>query len=272
MVVGDVNSTLAGALAAAKLGIPVIHLEAGLRSFDRTMPEEINRVATDAVSDLLLVSEPAGEVNLRREGVDESRIRYVGNVMIDTLAHHLPDATKMNAGAGRGPFALVTLHRPSNVDAPEALSEIVKFLLDVASRVRVVFPAHPRTRHSLETFGLLDRLQNHAAVEILQSLGYIENLSLMRGATLVLTDSGGIQEETTYLSIPCLTLRENTERPATISHGTNTLVGRDFNKAKSLVCDILSARYKRSSSIPGWDGCAGPRVVREIEVFVDRTT
>lgn len=270
MVVGDVNSTIAAALAAVKLRIPVIHLEAGLRSFDRTMPEEINRVATDAISDLLLVSEPAGEVNLRREGIDESRIRYVGNVMIDTLAHHLSQTAEMEASAKSGPFALVTLHRPSNVDSPEALGEIVDFLLDVASRARVVFPMHPRTRNNLEAFGLLGRLQQHPDVELLLPLGYIENLALMRRASVVLTDSGGIQEETTWLDIPCLTLRDNTERPATVSHGTNTLVGHDFIKARRLVCEILSGKSKTSSAIPGWDGHAAFRVIDELTAFLEK--
>lgn len=269
MVVGDVNSTLAAALAAAKLNIPVIHLEAGLRSFDRSMPEEINRVATDAISDLLLVSEPAGEINLRREGVDESRIRYVGNVMIDTLVHHLSQSAEIEVGANDGPFALVTLHRPSNVDSAGVLGEIVDFLLDVASRIRVIFPVHPRTRNRLEAFGLLERLRGNPGVDVLLPLGYLENLALMRRATLVLTDSGGIQEETTYLSIPCLTLRENTERPATLSYGTNTLVGHDFTKARGLVCEILGGKYKQSQPIPGWDGCAAPRVIGEISGFLE---
>jgi UDP-N-acetylglucosamine 2-epimerase (non-hydrolysing) len=265
LVAGDVNSTIAAALAAVKLRIPVIHLEAGLRSFDRTMPEEINRVLTDAIADLLLVSEPAGETNLRREGIGESRIRYVGNVMIDTLVQHLPHVPDVPE---RGPFALVTLHRPSNVDAPEALSGIVGFLLDVASRTRVVFPAHPRTRQNLESFGLLDRLNSCTGIEMLQPLGYLENLALMRKAAFVLTDSGGIQEETTYLSVPCLTLRENTERPVTVSQGTNTLIGRDFEKARALVCDILGGSRKQPAPIRGWDGRAAFRVVEEIDAFV----
>jgi UDP-N-acetylglucosamine 2-epimerase (non-hydrolysing) len=226
MVVGDVNSTIAAALAAAKLGIRVVHLEAGLRSFDRAMPEEINRLATDAISDLLLVSEPEGEVNLRREGVPPERVRYVGNVMIDTLAHHLEAA---RARPARVPvdYALVTLHRPSNVDARESLTAVAEFLASIAARIRVVFPVHPRTRARLEEFGLFAGLEA-AGVVILGPQGYIENLGLMAGARMVLTDSGGIQEETSYLGLPCLTLRENTERPSTVTHGTNTLVGRDF--------------------------------------------
>jgi UDP-N-acetylglucosamine 2-epimerase (non-hydrolysing) len=266
MVVGDVNSTIAAALAATKLQLPVIHLEAGLRSFDRSMPEEINRLATDAISDLLLVSEPAGEENLRNEGVPASRIRYVGNVMIDTLVHHLPQ-TKDHAIGGR--YALVTLHRPSNVDTRESLTSIVEFLLGIATDLDVAFPVHPRTKSRLEEFGLLASLENNPAVRILPPLGYVENLGLMRNAAVVLTDSGGIQEETSYLSVPCLTLRENTERPATLSLGTNTLVGLDFVKARKLVNEILANSYRKSRPIPGWDGRAAERVVRELSAFLE---
>jgi UDP-N-acetylglucosamine 2-epimerase (non-hydrolysing) len=268
MVVGDVNSTIAAALAAKKLQIPVVHLEAGLRSFDRAMPEEINRLATDAISDLLLVSEPAGEKNLLHEGVPASRIRYVGNVMIDTLVHHLPQTENSELSMDGG-YALVTLHRPSNVDGREALTNIVEFLLDIASQIAVAFPVHPRTQGRLEEFGLLDRLLSHSAVHIYPPLGYVENLRLMRNASLVLTDSGGIQEETSYLSVPCLTLRENTERPATLSHGTNELVGLNFKKARRLVNEILDGSYKKNSPIPGWDGRAAQRVVAELARFID---
>jgi UDP-N-acetylglucosamine 2-epimerase (non-hydrolysing) len=261
MVVGDVNSTIAAALAAAKLQTPVIHLEAGLRSFDRGMPEEINRLATDAISDLLLVSEPAGDVNLRNEGVPAARVRYVGNVMIDTLAHHLPQVTK-----GSGDYALVTLHRPSNVDTRESLTAIAEFLGEIASRVRVVFPAHPRTKARLEEFGLLRDVQG---VSLLPPQGYLENLGLMSGARFVMTDSGGIQEETSYLGVPCLTLRENTERPSTLSHGTNTLIGRDFALGLRLVEDILGGLYKKSAGIPGWDGHAAERVVAALADFLE---
>jgi UDP-N-acetylglucosamine 2-epimerase (non-hydrolysing) len=269
MVVGDVNSTVAAALAATKLQIPVIHLEAGLRSFDRSMPEEINRLATDAISDLLLVSEPAGEQNLRNEGVPESRIRYVGNVMIDTLVHHLSEAAGPALDDASQPYALVTLHRPSNVDRRESLAAIVAFLLGITERMSVVFPVHPRTRNRLEEFGLLAELECNPAIRILPPLGYVENLGLMRSAALVLTDSGGIQEETSYLSVPCLTLRENTERPATLSLGSNTLVGSDFGKARDLVDEILDGAYKTSRSIPGWDGNAARRVVVELSNFLE---
>jgi len=269
MVVGDVNSTIAAALAAAKLQTPVIHLEAGLRSFDRTMPEEINRLATDAISDLLLVSEPAGEVNLKSEGVPQSRIRYVGNVMIDTLVHHLPEASRFDNLRRNGhAFALVTLHRPSNVDQRETMTAIVNFLMEIAGRIDVAFPVHPRTRGRLEEFGLLDALNNHPGIELLPPLGYIENLSLMSKATVVLTDSGGIQEETSFLSVPCLTLRENTERPATVSLGTNTLVGQDFGQAGRLIGEILNQNYKKGGTIPGWDGLASYRVIQAVGDFL----
>jgi UDP-N-acetylglucosamine 2-epimerase (non-hydrolysing) len=268
MVVGDVNSTIAAALAAAKLQTPVIHLEAGLRSFDRSMPEEINRLATDAISDLLLVSEPAGEENLKREGVAPERIRYVGNVMIDTLVHHRAQAEALrDRRFDGGPYALVTLHRPSNVDGRESLTAIVDFLIGMAQRIGIVFPVHPRTRSRLEDFGLLDPL-DRAGIHLLPPQGYLENLGLMSRAKLVLTDSGGIQEETSFLSIPCLTLRENTERPVTISVGTNTLVGHDFALARRLVDDILENRYRGGSPVPGWDGAASQRVVEVVSGFL----
>ncbi len=269
MVVGDVNSTVAATLAATKLQIPAIHLEAGLRSFDRGMPEEINRLATDAISDLLLVSEPAGEENLRREGVPAARIRYVGNVMIDTLVHHLSQTENQRFGVPDSSFALVTLHRPSNVDRCDSLARIIDFLIEIAADLAIVFPIHPRTKNRLEEFGLLDRMEKHKAIHLFPPLGYVENLGLMRNASVVLTDSGGIQEETSYLSIPCLTLRENTERPATLSYGTNTLIAGDFTRARRLVVEILNHRYRKSSPIPGWDGHAAERVVRELSSFLE---
>ena len=267
MVVGDVNSTIAAALAAAKLQIPVIHLEAGLRSFDRRMPEEINRLATDAISDLLLISEPAGEVNLRHEGVPSARMKYVGNVMIDTLVRHLPQAPA-TPGAAAAPFALITLHRPSNVDSRETLGAIVAFLSEIAARVRLVFPAHPRTLLRLETFGMLAALAARG-VEVIPPQGYVENLAMMRAARFVLTDSGGIQEETSYLSVPCLTMRDNTERPSTVSAGSNTLVGLDFDKARVLIEQILDGNYKKSKAIRGWDGRASHRVVEAVCEFLE---
>jgi UDP-N-acetylglucosamine 2-epimerase (non-hydrolysing) len=264
VVVGDVNSTLACALAAVKLQIPVAHVEAGLRSFDRAMPEEINRLATDAICDLLLTSERAGDANLTREGIPPERVRFVGNVMIDTLMHQLPAARALGVPAGMGlapqGYALVTLHRPSNVDEASRLGALVALLERLTARRAVVFPTHPRTRERLERFGLLERLRANPAVHLRDPLGYRENLGLMADAALVLTDSGGIQEETTALRVPCLTLRSNTERPATVTVGTNTLVGDDLDAAWALALDVLDGRYKRGGVVEGWDGHAAERV------------
>jgi UDP-N-acetylglucosamine 2-epimerase (non-hydrolysing) len=266
VVVGDVNSTMACALAAVKLSIPVAHVEAGLRSFDRTMPEEINRLVTDAICDLLLTSERAGDANLAREGIPAERVRFVGNVMIDTLMHQLPAAKALGVAASMGlapqGYALVTLHRPSNVDEPARLAALVGLLEKVAARRAVVFPTHPRTRERLERFGLLERLRSNGAIHLRDALGYRENLGLMADAALVLTDSGGIQEETTALGVPCLTLRSNTERPATVTDGTNTLVGDDLDAAWARVLEVLEGRYKKGATVEGWDGHAAERVTR----------
>ncbi len=266
VVVGDVNSTMACTLAAAKLNVPVAHVEAGLRSNDRQMPEEINRVVTDAVADVLLTSEPSGEANLLREGVAPERIAFVGNVMIDTLAQQLPAARALGApaklGVAPGGYALVTLHRPSNVDDPKRLGELVEFLREVGDRVTVVFPAHPRTRERLLRFGLVERLTEGGRVLLLEPLGYRENLGLMADARVVLTDSGGIQEETSWLRVPCLTLRQNTERPVTVTRGTNTLVGDDLARAKDVLNEVLANRYKPGGPIDGWDGHAAERVLK----------
>jgi len=265
VVVGDVNSTVASALAAAKLGVPVAHVEAGLRSGDRTMPEEINRILTDAVAEVFLVSEPSGLNNLWREGVPGDRVFLVGNVMIDTLAAELPAARAlgMPARVGLAPkdYALVTLHRPTNVDDPERLRAVVEFLMDVGQRLPVVFPAHPRTRTRLTEQGLLERILETPSLRFSDPLGYREHLGLLTDAALVLTDSGGIQEETTFLGIPCLTLRFNTERPITVTEGTNTLVGSDFSLALKLVESILSGAYKPGHPISCWDGHTAERIV-----------
>jgi UDP-N-acetylglucosamine 2-epimerase (non-hydrolysing) len=265
VVVGDVNSTMACTLAAVKLGIPVAHLEAGLRSFDRGMPEEINRLVTDTLADLLLVSEPAGEENLRREGIADGRIRYVGNVMIDTLVRELPAARTLGVAARLGlpasGYGYVTLHRPSNVDDPARLARVVATLSALGARLPVAFPVHPRTRERLQAAGLEATLGEAPGVLALEPLGYRESLALMAGARLVLTDSGGVQEETTYLGVPCLTLRPNTERPVTVSLGTNTVVGEEIERVLPLVDEVLAGRYKTARPIPGWDGRAAERVV-----------
>jgi UDP-N-acetylglucosamine 2-epimerase (non-hydrolysing) len=264
VVVGDVNSTMACTLAAVKLGIPVAHVEAGLRSFDRSMPEEVNRVVTDALADLLLVSEPAGEENLRREGIPDERIRYVGNVMIDTLVRELPAARALGGPARLGlpgsGFLYVTLHRPSNVDDPGRLAGIVAMLRTLGLRLPVVFPVHPRTRERLKAAHLEVALVEAPGVQVLEPLGYRESLGLMAEARLVLTDSGGVQEETTHLGVPCLTLRPNTERPVTVSLGTNTVVGEEIARVEPLVEEVLAGRYKAAQPIPGWDGHAAERV------------
>ena len=262
VVVGDVNSTVACALAAAKMRIPVAHVEAGLRSFDRSMPEEINRVVTDAIADLLFVSEPAGEENLRREGAPAHKIHYVGNVMIDTLVAQLPAAELLDINArfclSAGEYALVTLHRPSNVDDPQRLAELTKLLLYASESVRVFFPVHPRTRERLSQSGLIPKLDGRAIISA--PLGYLENLALMKQAKLVLTDSGGMQEETTFLGVPCLTLRASTERPATVTHGTNTIVGDDLRRAYRALDGVLAGVSKPRQAIRGWDGHAAERI------------
>jgi len=271
VVVGDVNSTMACSLVAVKLGISVAHVEAGLRSRDRRMPEEINRVVTDAVADLLMVSEPDGMRNLKAEGIADNKICYVGNVMIDTLVHQLEQARELHMaaklGLEAGKLALVTLHRPSNVDGRERLGALVDFLIRVAARVPIVFPVHPRTDNKLREYDLRDRLAAAEGVQLLEPLGYRENLSLMADAQLVISDSGGIQEETTYLQVPCVTLRPNTERPVTVTEGTNTVVGEDLDKAWQTVAAVLSGTNRSGKAIDGWDGRAAERIV---DVLVER--
>jgi UDP-N-acetylglucosamine 2-epimerase (non-hydrolysing) len=268
-VVGDVNSTLAAALAAVKLQIPVAHVEAGLRSFDRSMPEEINRLMTDAISDWLFVTEPAGVENLRREGVDARRIHLVGNVMIDTLLAHVEAARALEVprrhGLERAGYAVLTLHRPSNVDEPERLARLFEVLEELHTELPVVFPMHPRTGAAIER--LLGGRQPRLSV--LEPLGYLDFVGLMADARLVLTDSGGIQEETTVLGVPCLTLRDNTERPITVTQGTNRLVGSDPSVIRSEVRKVLAAGRPTGRVPDLWDGRAAARIAdvfeRELE-------
>jgi UDP-N-acetylglucosamine 2-epimerase (non-hydrolysing) len=265
IVVGDVNSTLACALAAVKLGIPVAHVEAGLRSGDRSMPEEINRIMTDAIADLLFASEPSGVNNLMKEGVPPHKIIHVGNVMIDSLVTELSAARALGMlgrfGLQSRQFALATLHRPSNVDDAARLTALADFLLDLSERIPVVFPVHPRTRARLREQDLLERLERSSRLHLTNPLGYREHLGLMAEARLVLTDSGGIQEETSYLTIPCLTLRTTTERPVTVIEGTNTLVGADLVFALKMAEEILGGIYKAGGRIDRWDGRASERIV-----------
>ncbi len=272
LVVGDVNSTIACALASVKLGVPVIHVEAGLRSFDRTMPEEINRVLTDAISELCLVTEPSGLENLRTEGRPEKIVKLVGNVMIDTLLRLLPAARQLHYERvlslnGDG-FALWTMHRPSNVDDFDQLSKWLATMQKIAERLPVVFPVHPRTRARLEAAGILRNLNHSDRLLLTPPLGYLECLGLSSKATLVITDSGGLQEETSALGVPCLTLRRNTERPITVSQGTSTLIGGDAALLEAMVGEVLAGRYKTAAPIPLWDGKASERIVREVLEFV----
>jgi UDP-N-acetylglucosamine 2-epimerase (non-hydrolysing) len=255
LVYGDVNSTVATALVCAKLGVRVGHVEAGLRSFDRTMPEEINRLITDQLADLLFTPSEDGDVNLKKEGIAAEKIFRVGNVMIDSLVKLLPAAQNQNRNGLPPRYALVTLHRPANVDDGAVLKRILQSLLEVGQDLPVIFPAHPRTRKRIADFGL------HAdQLRILDPLSYLEFLGMQARATVVITDSGGIQEETTYLGVPCLTLRENTERPVTVSLGTNVLVGRDPNKLRCELSQILAGKAKKGTVPPLWDGHTGERI------------
>lgn len=257
VVYGDVNSTVAAALVCAKLLIPICHVEAGLRSGDRTMPEEINRLLTDQIADILLTPSSDGNENLLREGVSASKIHLVGNVMIDTLIRLLAQTVDMQPLA-QPPYALVTLHRPSNVDAPEMLKKIARSLLDISRKIPIVFPVHPRTRQRLSDFDL--NFRDDGCVQLLHPVGYIEFLTLQRHAKLVITDSGGIQEETTYLGVPCLTVRENTERPITVKVGTNMLVGQDIQRLVQETDNILNGKAKHGAIPPLWDGKASQRI------------
>ncbi len=263
LVYGDVNSTLAAALVCSKLSVPVGHVEAGLRSRDRSMPEEINRVLTDQLSDLLFTPSQDGDENLLSEGVASSKIHLVGNVMIDTLVRLLPKAEARLPEGINAPYALVTLHRPSNVDDLAWLRELLATLSDLSSQLSVIFPVHPRTRQRLNDLGGDDFANAH--LHLLEPLPYLEFISLQRGATLVITDSGGIQEETTFLGVPCLTVRENTERPVTISLGTNQLVGRDLKTLRSAAEQILNSPVQNQHKpVPLWDGHAAERIARII--------
>jgi len=255
LVYGDVNSTVAAALVCSKLLVPLGHVEAGLRSFDRTMPEEINRMLTDRVADWLFTPSIDGNENLAREGIDLEKVHLVGNVMIDTLVRLLPHVKP--AEYGDKSYILVTLHRPSNVDDPSELSSILGALNEIARATDVVFPVHPRTRQmmrELKGIGFAPKLR------LIEPVGYLEFLGLQRKAALVITDSGGIQEETTFLRVPCITIRENTERPATVSIGTNVLVGRDMDRLKTEVRKILSGEAKTGGIPPLWEGKAGDRI------------
>jgi UDP-N-acetylglucosamine 2-epimerase (non-hydrolysing) len=287
LVYGDVNSTVAAALVSAKLGVRVGHVEAGLRSRDRSMPEELNRLLTDQISDLLFTPSADADENLRGEGIDAAKIHLVGNVMIDTLVRLLPRAREHFPSGVSSPYALVTLHRPSNVDDLSWLRELLATLADLSGQLNIIFPVHPRTRQRLEELDSgSDTRSNSPRLHLLEPLPYLEFLALEQRAALVITDSGGIQEETTYLGVPCLTVRENTERPITLTQGTNQLVGRDLERLRAAAAEILEekipekeipekdstrtdsnqedARRSSHNRVPLWDGHAAERIAQII--------
>jgi UDP-N-acetylglucosamine 2-epimerase (non-hydrolysing) len=269
LLVGDVNSTVAAALTAVKLGIPVAHVEAGLRSFDREMPEEVNRVLTDAISDLLFATERSAVENLRREGIADGKVHFVGNVMVDALLASLPEISRSHALArfglrSRG-YAVLTLHRPDNVEDPEAARRIVAAVAELARRLPVVFPVHPRTRARFEAIGLWAELEDAPGIRRTGPLGYVDFLRLVQEATVVLTDSGGLQEESTVLGVPCVTLRESTERPVTVAEGTNRLAGREPGRILAAADEAIGAgreARREPARVPElWDGRAAERIV-----------
>jgi UDP-N-acetylglucosamine 2-epimerase (non-hydrolysing) len=267
LVYGDVNSTVAAALVCAKLGVRVAHVEAGLRSFDREMPEEINRLVTDQLSDLLFTPSPDGNENLKREGVSNDKVFLVGNVMIDTLVQFLPKAEELFGGLKQrfslNRFGLITLHRPSNVDDEAVFLPMLKALDELSRDLPLIFPVHPRTRDRWSE----QLRQCNPNLRTVEPLGYLEFLALQKHAAVVVTDSGGIQEETTYLGTPCLTLRENTERPITITSGTNVLIGRDWRMLREEFAKALNGHRKQGSQIPLWDGHASDRIAEVISQY-----
>jgi UDP-N-acetylglucosamine 2-epimerase (non-hydrolysing) len=266
VVVGDVNSTLACALVASKLNIKVVHVEAGLRSFDRTMPEEINRTVTDSLSDYLFVSERSGLKNLKTEGVNSDKVYFVGNIMIDTLLANLPIINKSDIlneyGLAKHEYCVMTLHRPSNVDSPATLSELLDVLSAVSNKVKIIYPIHPRTKNMMRKHNFANKFKKLNNLLVVEPLGYINFIKLIKESRFVITDSGGIQEETTFLAVPCLTMRTNTERPVTIEEGTNYLVGRNKTKVLRCIKDILNGKSKKGSIPELWDGKTAKRIVK----------
>lgn len=272
VVVGDVNSTVAATLAAVKLGVKVAHLEAGLRSFDRTMPEEINRVVTDSLADILWTPSMDGDENLKHEGIAKEKIERVGNIMIDSLEMLRPVIERQDVcrelNLKPNNFGLVTLHRPSNVDRPDTLKTITESLVQISQKVHLIFPIHPRTKKNLQKTDLLSVLETSPDITITEPMNYIRFMNLVFNTRMVITDSGGIQEETTYLGTPCLTLRPNTERPVTITHGTNRLCKPD--QLKEIAESILQSDLLKECSVPDlWDGNTAGRVVKSIERFTN---
>ena len=265
IVVGDVNSTIACALVAKKLNIKIAHIEAGLRSFDQLMPEEINRILTDQISDYLFTTEKSAEVNLKREGVDSDHIHFVGNIMIDTLIKNISKANNLETfkkyNLEKDNYSLITIHRQQNVDNEKNLRKIVEILNYMQEKITLFFPIHPRTKKNLIKYDLIDKLDKENII-LAEPIGYLEFLNIMSNASLILTDSGGIQEEASYLKIPILTLRENTERPITIEKGTNILIGTDIEKLKINLNKILTKKYKKGEDIDKWDGKTAERIVK----------
>ena len=277
LVVGDVNSTMACSLVCAKTGIKVAHVEAGLRSGDRSMPEEINRIVTDAVADLLLTPSPDAGLNLKREGVPADKIIFVGNVMIDSLFQNLERAERSEIreelGLNEGEYAVLTMHRPSNVDSRATLEPMIDALIEAADRIPIIFPVHPRTKAKIDEFGLAARIEA-SGLRLIEPLGYLDFLRLYSGASFVITDSGGLQEETTALGIPCLTIRENTERPVTVEMGTNQIVGANPARLKTAAFDLLEGQQRdQDKKIPPlWDGKAAERICDALAQYEKTTT
>lgn len=269
VVVGDVNSTMAATLAAVKLGVKVAHLEAGLRSFDRTMPEEINRIVTDSLADILWTPSPDGDENLLKEGIPPEKIQRVGNIMIDSLemmrGRIEKESTYLQFGLKQGEYGLVTLHRPANVDDPVHLKRICQVINKIMEKTKLVFPVHPRTRKNLDAFGLLKELESNQNLYLTEPISYIPFMNLVFNCRFVLTDSGGIQEETTYLGIPCLTLRPNTERPITVTQGTNRLC--TLNDIETMVIDIFNKIVMKNAVPDLWDGQTATRVCKSMCQF-----
>ncbi len=269
IVVGDVNSTMAASLAAAKLGVAIAHVEAGLRSWDRSMPEEVNRLVTDALSDMLLVSEPSGIENLRREGHPEANIIHVGNIMIDTLRGQLALARERtilkDQGLTPGTYGVVTLHRPANVDEKSSLEQLLNVFAEVSHELPLIFPIHPRTKARIESFGLHEQLEASPNIRLAPPLGYLDFLALTSQAKVVVTDSGGLQEESTVLGVPCLTMRPSTERPSTVEVGTSTLIGSDFALLRQEFQRVLRGTYKTGRVPDMWDGQTAGRIVATLK-------
>lgn len=269
VVVGDVNSTLACSLVASKLNTKIAHIEAGLRSFDREMPEEINRIVTDSLSDYLFVSEGSGLKNLKKEGINSNKIHFVGNIMIDTLLANMNIINQSNIleklNLTKNEYSIMTLHRPSNVDSEEALLEILDILNSISEKIKIVYPIHPRPKKMIKAYNFSKKFEGLKNLLFIEPLGYIDFVKLVKDSNFVLTDSGGIQEETTILKVPCLTMRENTERPVTIKKGTNYLVGRDKNKILKCINKFMKGKVK-SEGIPAlWDGSTAKRIVKILE-------